>query len=262
MIQNKKISLVIPCRNEAKSIASLLKKIPRFIDEVIVVDNRSTDDTYTIAKSYGARVLKENRLDGFGIGYGYALRRGMAAAKGDIIVSLDGDGTYPVNQIGRAISFMIKKNLSLVIGNRFPINNQAISFLRQYGVWILNQEASIFYGYEFKDILSGMWLINRSLLRQLNLKQGGWNLSPEIKLACLQASRKGIGQFHIDHYYRDFGASKQKIWQTGVNHLVYIFLRWLTVDQPLTSLAQTWLSRINLRLARALVTYHSLRREL
>ena len=238
MINARTVSLIIPARNEATSIAKMLKAVPGFIDEVIVVDNCSSDETAKVAKANGAKVIVERRKDSRGIGYGYAHISGIRAAKGDIIVAMDADGTYPLNEISHIIGFMAKRDLDFVSGRRFPLKTKTvISKIRQFGVWILNTEIRIFYGYPIKDILSGMWVMNRKAVQRLNLQEGGWDLSPEIKIKAIIDRDINFAEYHINHHYRLENKSKQKIWETGFNHFMYIFARWLTVDGSLAKAA-------------------------
>lgn len=239
MIRGKSVTLVIPCKNEEVAIAGLLSNLPPFIDEVIVVDNNSTDRTRQVAKKLGARVLTERRHKN-GIGYGYAHQRGLQASKGDITVTLDGDGTYPLDQIKPAIKYLLENKLDMVSCNRFPLyDSQAISWIRQLGVWILNNEVRLLYGYPIKDILSGMWLHNQTAAKSFKLESGGWNLSPEIKLQAIVNPSLRFGEFHIRHSYRHGGLSKQQIWVTGFDHLFYILGRKLTWDNPLLKKLKT-----------------------
>lgn len=225
MIQKHTVSLIIPCRNEEKSIVKLLKKIPSCVDEVIVVNNNSTDATASVARKNGAHVVTENRTEN-GIGYGYAHQTGIKKATGDILITLDGDGTYPLYQIKDAIKYLLSQKLDFVSCSRFPLHNPgAINPVRQLGVWILNTEVLLLFGYPMKDILSGMWVVRRSVARKLPLRSGGWNLSPEIKLIALTDPSIKFAEFRIHHHYRSGGASKQIIWKTGFEHLFYIFLQ-------------------------------------
>lgn len=234
MIQDKTITLVVPCKNEAETLKTFLPKLPDFIDQVLIVDNNSSDDTYEVAKSLGADAVKEPGKDERGIGYGFAHRTGMSKAKGDYIVTMDGDGTYPMGAIWGLIRFMISNDIDFVTCSRFPLlNKEAISRLRQLGVWVLNTEVQLLYGYPMKDILSGMWAMNRKTVEKLQLKEGGWDLSPEIKLEAFIRQEISFAQYHIDHHPRDNGASKQKLFTTGFNHLKYIFIRRLTRDNPI-----------------------------
>src|SRR4029079_4721832 len=86
MYRGKRISVVIPCHNEEGGIAAVLAQMPSMVDEVVVVDNASTDRTGEVARGAGARVVFEARK-----GYGRAYKTGFAAARGDVIVTMDGD---------------------------------------------------------------------------------------------------------------------------------------------------------------------------
>ncbi|HUV12498.1 MAG TPA: glycosyltransferase family 2 protein, partial [Acidobacteriota bacterium] len=99
MYKDWEITVVIPCLNEEEGIKKVLAKIPDFVDEVIVVDNGSTDGTGEIARKMGANVIHENVR-----GYGRAYKTGLLHARGDIIITLDGDHSYPVD----ALSYLIE----------------------------------------------------------------------------------------------------------------------------------------------------------
>ncbi len=86
MYKSLRITVVIPCLNEEEGIANVLREVPPFVDEVIVVDNGSTDRTAAVSREMGARVVTElNR------GYGRAYKRGFAQATGESIITQDGD---------------------------------------------------------------------------------------------------------------------------------------------------------------------------
>lgn len=222
MFKHKKISVIIPCKNEEAALYSMLQNVPSVVDEVIVVDNGSTDNTVFVARTLGARVIKEKRnLEG--VGYGYAHMSGIKHAKGDILIALDGDNTYPIEKIPEILTYMFKVNADFISCARFPLSNaKAISSLRQLGVRILNLETSILFNYHIKDILSGMWIMKRECAKRLNPKSGDWNFSPEIKLLALTNPEVHFSEYHISHAVRFNGVSKQNIWKTGFNHMEYI----------------------------------------
>ena len=222
MINNKTISVIIPCKNEQAAIYSMLQKVPDYVDEVIVVDNNSRDNTAIVAREHGAKVFIEKRHVE-GVGYGYAHMTGMKHATGDIIVALDGDDTYPIKAIKEVVKYMEKSNSDFVSCARFPLAEQdAISPIRQLGIRVLNLEVSLLYGYQIKDILTGMWVMRRKCATQLKLSCGEWNFSPEIKLAAIAHPDIHFSEYHIAHAIRLNGVSKQQIWKTGFNHLFYI----------------------------------------
>lgn len=235
MIQTDKISLIVPCKNEAKILPGFIKKIPSYVDEVLIIDNNSTDSTAKVAQSLGATVIEEKRTKN-GIGYGYAHMRGIKESHGDYLVAMDGDDTYPLSSIAPIIRHMQKHNLDFVSCSRLPLKNKkAISKTRQLGIKILNLEVNALYRYPITDILTGMWIVKKDSAVKLKLIQGDWNLSPEIKLAALHHPEINFGEYHIRHFERVNEISKQKIFRTGLSHLLYIAKRRLTVDNDLVT---------------------------
>jgi glycosyltransferase involved in cell wall biosynthesis len=170
-----------------------------------------------------------------GVGYGYAHQSGMKHATGDIVIALDGDDTYPIEKIREIVSYMEKSGTDFVSCSRFPLaDNKAISPIRQLGIRILNTQVSLLYGYQIKDILSGMWAIRKDSIKKIKVKKGDWNFSPEIKLAALMHPEVHFSEYHIAHAVRLNGLSKQNIWKTGTDHLLYIIGRRMTVDSNAT----------------------------
>ena len=230
MIGKNKLSVVIPCKNEAGIIRSTIEAIPDYVDEIIVVDNGSTDNSAQVARESGAKVLTENRTLN-GIGYGFAHLKGMQHATGDIVIAMDGDDTYPSYQIKDIVEKMEKENIDFVSCNRLPLNNkEAISATRRLGIHILNLELFVLYGKFSKDILTGMWAVRKTAIPKLQLRKGDWNLSPEIKISAMVNKNVKFVEYHIDHFERENEPSKQAIWSTGFNHLKYILVRRFTQD--------------------------------
>ncbi len=222
MKYKKTISLVIPCKNEERALKSVLEYVPNIIDEIIVVDNNSNDKTREVAKSFGARVFTESRTKN-GIGYGYALQKGISEAKGNIVVCMDGDGSYPVKEIGRMVNYLLKKNLDFISCNRLPFRKpKKMSSLRAFGVKILNLLTWSLYGYKIKDSLSGMWVFKKYVLSDLNLSEGGWNLSLEIKLKAILSPACKFAEHQISYQDRVFDLSKQNLFRTGFKHVLYL----------------------------------------
>lgn len=240
MIHNKTITLVVPCKNEARIIRSFIKRVPSYVDEILVVDNNSHDGTARIAKRAGAVVLRERRSVN-GVGYGFAHQTGIAKATGDYIVAVDGDDTYPVESIKTIINYMEKYGLDIVSCNRLPlVNTHAISWIRKLGIHLLNIEVRLLYGKRISDILTGMWVGKREALKELNLTNGDWNLSPEVKLAAMTSPGVHFSEYHIRHFARTQNVSKQRILATGIAHALYIVKRRFTIDNPLLFLITSY----------------------
>lgn len=222
MINNKYISLVLPCRNEEKALSSLLQLIPKEIDEVIVVDNQSTDKTAELAQKFKVKVLFEKQNKN-GIGYGFALAHGIRQAKGDIIVCMDGDDSYPVKQVPQLIKQLDLQQLDFASCNRLTRKTlKDMSAVRIFGVAVLNKFVSLLFGFKISDCLSGMWIFRREVLNDLVLSDGGWNFSLEIKLNVLTNPALKFAEFNIPYHDRLVGASKQNLLKTGIEHLLFL----------------------------------------
>ncbi|MBI2049684.1 glycosyltransferase family 2 protein [Candidatus Roizmanbacteria bacterium] len=217
------ISLIMPCKNEATALKTVLEKLPREIDEVIVVDNNSSDKTKRVARRFGARIFSEPRTDKNSIGYGFAIQKGIKEAKGNIIVCMDGDGSYPVREIAKIVNCLLKKDLDFISCNRLPFKKpKKMSFIRASGVKILNIFTLFLYGHRIKDSLSGMWVFRRYALDNLILTEGGWNLSLEIKLKVILQSKLKFAERQISYHDRIFDISKQNLFRTGIEHVLYL----------------------------------------
>ena len=226
MISTKKISLVLPCRNEGSHLAEVLKRVPNEIDEILIVSNKSTDSTVKVAKNLAKRnkrivVLEDNRTLN-GIGYGYAHMTGIQKATGDIIMGADGDATYPIHDASKIVPFMLKNDYDFISCNRYPLQSGVkIPFKLQLGVNLLNWEIRILYGIKIKDTLSGMWLIRKEARDELRLTMGDWNLSPQIKINAARSEKIRSAEYSISQDRR-LGETKQDYLKTGFNHAVWI----------------------------------------
>lgn len=222
MLNDKYISLVLPCQNEEKALAATLCSLSKEIDEIIVVDNNSTDQTPKIARSLGAKVFYEEQNKN-GIGYGFALARGIKESKGDIIVCMDGDGSYPVEEVSKLIKQLDLKKLDFISCSRIPFKNpRSMSPIRTIGVKLLNLFIFLLFGYKIRDCLSGMWVFRRNAINSLNLSEGGWNFSLEIKLNALKSSEVKFSELNISYHDRVFDCSKQNLFRTGLEHSFFL----------------------------------------
>lgn len=223
MIRGQKISVIIPCRNEGSHIVEVVNKIPRSIDEVIVVSNKSTDNTVEEASKIGGRVkvFEDNRVLN-GIGYGYAHITGIKNATGDLIVAMDGDATYPIEDINEIVDYLLNNNLDFVSCNRYPLKDGTkVPLMLKLGVGMLNVEARILYGIKIKDILSGMWIFKKEVKQDLALTMGDWNLSPQIKINAATNSKIKFAEYNIVQHTRE-GETKQNYIKTGMSHATWI----------------------------------------
>ncbi|MCB9232569.1 MAG: glycosyltransferase family 2 protein [Bacteroidia bacterium] len=211
------MSLIIPCYNEELGLPFVLEKVPAWIDEVILVDNNSTDLTAEIGRKFGARVFREEQQ-----GYGFAYHKGFREAKGDIFVTLDGDGTYPVEEIEPLITRLLQDQLDFISACRFPLQNpKNMDVVSKFGNWVLTTLTEILFRYRLRDSQSGMWVFRSAILPRLTLQSNGMPFSEEIKI---EAIRRGLifREIHIPYYER-YGEKKIKKFRDGLRNLIHLF---------------------------------------
>ncbi len=212
------ISVVIPCYNEEEGIRVTLADMPDLVDEVVVVDNNCTDRTAEVALAMGAKVVAETKP-----GYGAAYKAGFRAASGDIIVTMDGDGTYPRSFIPVLVEVLIDEELDFITCDRTGHKSEeANSFLRVLGNFMLNVAMFALYFVWLKDSQSGMWVFRRVVLPKLVLTSDGMSFSEELKVEAFR--HQDVKAAELPIYYRErIGESKLNLWRDGFANLLFLF---------------------------------------
>lgn len=227
MVQKKKlkpmkVSFVIPTLNEESGIGSVLEKIPKDLDcEVIVVDNGSTDRTVEIAKSLGARIIREKKK-----GYGSAYKTGFKHVGGEIIATLDGDDTYDPRDVKRLLKVMEEKKVEFVSGDRLKnLKKGSMTWLHVFGNNLISFSSNLMFGTNIHDSQSGMWVFYRDLLKRFNLEEAGMSLSSEIKLEAWKKAR--FVEEPISYYERK-GKKTTNSFRQGFQIMRYLLKRWFS----------------------------------
>jgi glycosyltransferase involved in cell wall biosynthesis len=217
MYKDQSITVIIPCLNEEQGIEKVLRAMPEFVDEVVVVDNNSTDRTSDIARSLGAKVVREEVR-----GYGRSYRRGFNDATGDLIVTLDGDHSYPVDALSYLLEAFLHLEVDFLNASRFPVRDQrAMSFKHKFGNLILSLAMSVLFFRWVRDSQSGMWVLRRSIVKEMKLESDGMSFSEEIKIEAIRNSRIRFGEISIQYSSR-LGEKKLNPWRDGVQNLLFL----------------------------------------
>jgi glycosyltransferase involved in cell wall biosynthesis len=181
------ISLVIPTLNEAENIRLLLPTIPTWIDEIIVVDGRSTDHTVEVIESFASqrrlRLILETRK-----GKGAALRAGFAAALGEIIVAIDADCSMHPCEIPLLVA-ALTAGADFAKGSRFIQGGGTadMSWIRALGNWGLTQIVNLLYRESFTDLCYGYFAFWRRYLPVIDPTCDGFEVETFIKLQAVKA---------------------------------------------------------------------------
>jgi hypothetical protein len=214
--------VIIPTINEEDGIVSTLSELPRkelegmgFACELLVVDGCSSDRTREKAEQLGARVIVEPRR-----GYGRAYKTGFSSSKGDILVALDGDHTYPASSVPMLVRTMIEKDLDFVTASRLDfIETGAMNWIHRLGNWILNISVRLLFGVRLRDSQSGMWVIRRDVLDSILPESDGMAFSEEIKIRafkCCKCAETPV------NYGRRTGDPKIRTVLDGFKNLFYL----------------------------------------
>src|SRR5439155_22098006 len=218
MYKNRRITVVIPCLNEEEGVQAVLKEMPSFVDEVIVVDNNSTDRTADVARSLGAIVVSELYR-----GYGRAYKRGFSYATGDIIVTLDGDHSYPGDALSYLLEAFMHCRVGFVSASRFPmLNDAAMTLKHKFGNRILSLAMSVLFLRWIHDSQSGTWVFRRDALSKMKLISDGMAFSEEIKIEAIKNRDIGFREIFISYSQR-VGEKKLMPWRDGFQNLMFLF---------------------------------------
>lgn len=222
----KKLSVVLPCLNEEKSIEICINKIQHIFKnyningEIIVVDNGSTDKTVEIVKKYkDVKLLFEEQR-----GYGAALRKGIDNAEGDYIIMGDADNTYDFYEIPKFLD-KLKEGYDLVIGSRFKgkILKGAMSWSHRYiGNPILSGMLRLFFGGNVSDAHCGLRAFTKEAYKKMNLRTTGMEFASEMVIHALKKKLK-IAEIPIIYYPR-IGESKLSSFRDAWRHIRFMLL--------------------------------------
>jgi glycosyltransferase involved in cell wall biosynthesis len=181
------VSVVIPTLNEAKNLPWVLRRMPSYVDEVVIVDGRSLDSTVDVARALRLDVVVVSEPQA---GKGFAVRAGLAAASGDIIVMLDADGSMDPQEIGWFVS-PLQHEFDFVKGSRYVTGggSEDITLLRSAGNRALTGLANLVLHSDFSDLCYGYIAMRRECLQILQLESEGFEIETEL---IVRASRAGL----------------------------------------------------------------------
>lgn len=187
-MQQPVISVVIPAYNEERTVGNVVSGTISTMEsfgmsyELIVVDDGSMDNTRRIASRYKATVLSNGRNRG----KGYALRKGFQYAQGEIIVTIDSDGTHKPKEIPDLIQPLFN-GVDIVAGSRFRGHvNNSTSRLNRLGNFLFNTTIMILTGKHITDSQTGLRAFKKEVLQRFNLESVGYEIETEITVKGLK----------------------------------------------------------------------------
>ena len=186
-VRRFRVTVVLPTLNEAIAAPALLSDVPAWVDEVIVVDGPSTDGTLeAVAEACPSAV----RLVQQGAGKGDAIKQGLAAATGDIVVTMDADGSMSLADAGRMVDKLLE-GYDFVKGSRALPGGGSADFTpaRKLGSWALTRFAGVIFGAEYTDITYGFNAYWRRMIVDTASLSDGFQFEVQ---AAIRAVRAGL----------------------------------------------------------------------
>lgn len=223
---SKSVSIIIPVKNECGGIASVIQRVRKYAEEIIVVDGNSTDGTGEIVKKLGVPLLLDH-----GLGKGDGMKVGIKAAKGDIILFFDGDGSHDEQDIPKMIETITKGEADLVVGSRrtggsFDINMDFTGIIRAAGcdmlAMLVNKKLHVF----LTDILYSFRAIKKDVLERIMPLSDDFVIEQEMIVKCLKKGYK-VKEVPSRENARQWGKSKLTT-LTGLKFL-YLLIKELWV---------------------------------
>ena len=224
-----KITIGLPAYNEEKNIASVITKLKKITDSIIVCDDGSSDMTSEISKNLGAIVISHKK----NMGYGAALRtifQKSVELDSDILVTFDADGQHRVEDINKIIQPLENNEADVVIGSRFLDNKSKVPNYRKIGIKVITQVTNASLKKKLTDSQSGFRAYNKQALTQISPSEMGMGISTEI---LIKASSKGlrIAEIPITVLYHDDTSTHNPV-SHGTSVLVST-IKFTSIEHPL-----------------------------
>jgi glycosyltransferase involved in cell wall biosynthesis len=206
------ISVVIPTLNEAANLPHVFARMPDGVDEIVIVDGHSTDDTVEVARALrpDVRIVLQR-----GKGKGNALACGFAAARGDIIVMIDADGSTDPAEIPRFVAPLLE-GADFAKGSRFMEGAGSVDItpLRDFGNKALNGTVNLLFGTEYTDLCYGYNAFWRHCLEHMQVTCDGFEVETLINVRIARAGLK-VAEVPSMELERIHGESKLSPWRDG-----------------------------------------------
>jgi glycosyltransferase involved in cell wall biosynthesis len=223
------LSIVVPAYNEEHTVGDVTDRLKATLreiglpSEIIVVNDYSTDRTVEVSMHRNVKVYSLNQH----MGKGYALRAGFAKAKGEIIVTIDSDGSNRPEELPLLLKLILQDQADLVIGSRFS-GEQAKSgkMFNAAGVRIFNLLVRILTGAEVSDSQSGYRVMKREVLKDLHLKSGTYEIESEM-LVKIAKRKFRVSEVPVSFEQRTYGKSTLDPIVDGFRIFMSIFTSYL-----------------------------------
>jgi len=225
------VSVIIPVFNEEATVGDIITRTKNTLEkmgvkhEVLVVDDGSDDMSADIALERKATVLRD-----FHQGKGIALRSGFRHAKGEMVVTVDADGSHKPEEIPLVLRFLIENRADFVVGSRFAnseANKTKIPKINRTGNRLFNNLTGYLTGVKISDSQSGFRAIRTRLIKRMKLRSQGYEVESEMLIKALKMGAR-VAETPISFDQRTVGNSKLDPLKDGARILYAIITSYLS----------------------------------
>jgi dolichol-phosphate mannosyltransferase len=222
-----KITVVVPCLNEASTIGDVIDEVRPFADELLVIDGRSTDGTCDIVRQKGAQLLVDS-----GNGKGSAIRLGLQAASNPIVVFIDADGSHEAADIPSLAAPIRSDEADIVIGSRMTGGSDELfsdfsEFIRLSGSMVINLAINYRWNIRLSDTQNGYRAVVRDIAGSLGMVSNSTTIEQEMVMKALAAGFR-VMNVPSHEYRRKGGESKiivSRVWAKYVLNVIFHVLK-------------------------------------
>tara|TARA_B100000035_G_scaffold300965_1_gene297109 strand:+ start:2968 stop:3657 length:690 start_codon:yes stop_codon:yes gene_type:complete len=222
-----KVSIIIPCFNEEKTISEIIHTVKKNIndnDEIIVIDDYSTDNTRNILEKDLKKKIDNLILNEKNFGKGYSIRKGIEKSKGDIILIQDADLEYDPSDYKRLLKPIVEGFADVVYGSRFigSEEKRVLYFWHMVGNKLLTLLSNMFTNLNLTDMEVCYKVFKANVIKNIKLEENRFGFEPEVTAKISKKNLK-IYEVGVKYFGRTYSDGKKITWRDGFSALRCIF---------------------------------------